>query len=253
MADVEDNAAKELVLWLGINNGGSREARRRFVVESEAIIDELIVLLATGASEDGHPPVDASWFLGDLPGAPDSSFLGVLRIFHALVSGVQVLSAAGNTYAAAALVRQLVEVEYLFWAFAEDHGEAANWRTSSKDDRRARWTPAELRKRSRGRFRAVDYQHHCEAGGHPTPAGFELFRPRATGMVWWEAAVHLRSALRYALQALGTTAGIVPDEVLEELGDRFEAAAKTWEKEDMLTGLAMTGVLAELSAARRTR
>ncbi len=89
----------------------------------------------------------------------------------ALISGADDLIGRGNLYAGSALNRQLVEVEYLAWAFAEDQAEAANWLRSSPEERQRRWAPRHLRKRSRGRFRGSDYHDHCEFGGHPTPAG----------------------------------------------------------------------------------
>lgn len=77
----------------------------------------------------------------------------------------------GNGYGAGALARQLVEVEYLAWAFCEDEEEARSWLRSSKQERHGRWQPRHLRERSQGRFRGADYAAHCESGGHPTPDG----------------------------------------------------------------------------------
>src|SRR4051812_19922762 len=51
----------------------------------------------------------------------------VAQIAGELAAGAALLLEAGNDYSAAALIRQLVEVEYLAWAFAEDEGEAAEW------------------------------------------------------------------------------------------------------------------------------
>jgi hypothetical protein len=87
-----------------------------------------------------------------------------------IVGAMQLLDDA-NCYAGAALNRQLVEVEYLAWAFGEDQEEAALWLRSSRDDRLQRWQPRHLRQRSQGRFRGADYAQHCELGGHPTPQG----------------------------------------------------------------------------------
>jgi hypothetical protein len=68
----------------------------------------------------------------------------------------------GNLYAAAALLRQLVEVEYLAWAFAEDDEEAAAWLRSTKEERTKFWQPrlTSLGKRSAGRFKGGFLQHH---------------------------------------------------------------------------------------------
>src|SRR6266851_2235856 len=83
-----------------------------------------------------------------------------------LCSGMALLLGHGNDYSAAALLRQLVEVEYLAWAFAEDEDEAAEWLRSTRDERLQRWQPRHMRDRSAGRFRGSDYALHCELGGH---------------------------------------------------------------------------------------
>ena len=51
----------------------------------------------------------------------------------ALIGGAVDLLDRENSYAAGALIRQLVEVEYLMWAFAEDHEEAATWLRSNRE------------------------------------------------------------------------------------------------------------------------
>ncbi|MBD1847619.1 hypothetical protein H6F89_30325 [Cyanobacteria bacterium FACHB-63] len=69
----------------------------------------------------------------------------LLKIGAALISGANKLFETGNTYAAAALVRQLVEVEYLAWAFEDDKQEAEKWIDSEKEERMRFFTPAKLR------------------------------------------------------------------------------------------------------------
>lgn len=91
-----------------------------------------------------------------------------------LTSGAVDLLGAGNLYGAAALCRQLVEVEYLAWAFAEDEEQASHWLRANREERFELWRPGQLRKRSAGRFRDSDYWMHCEHGGHPTPEGRRL-------------------------------------------------------------------------------
>lgn len=79
-----------------------------------------------------------------------------------------------SLYAASALTRQIVEVEYLAFAFAEQHQVAADWLRSNRKERLDYWSPAKLRKRAGGRFLPTDYWHHCEMGGHPTNRGMRL-------------------------------------------------------------------------------
>jgi hypothetical protein len=98
-----------------------------------------------------------------------------------LSAGAILLLDNGNPYGAAALVRQMVEVEYRAWAFAEDEGEAANWMRLDRRERLKIWSPTRFEKRSGGHFRAGDYHLHCEIGGHPTPEGRRLLTDHETG------------------------------------------------------------------------
>lgn len=124
----------------------------------------------------------------------------------ALIGGVVKLIEHDNLYAAAALNRQLVEVEYLTWAFVEDQEEAASWLRSTRQERLQRWQPRHLRDRSQGRFRGQDYAEHCEVGGHPTPHGvralFAAETATTTEIIMSEAANHGTSAWEYLLLAV---------------------------------------------------
>jgi hypothetical protein len=98
----------------------------------------------------------------------------LLRIASQLVSSSADLIRDGRTYAGAALIRQLVEVEYLAWAFESKDEESAKWLRSTREERHAFFTPAKLRKAAAGKFRGVDYGYHCELGGHPVPGSWVL-------------------------------------------------------------------------------
>lgn len=150
----------------------------------------------------------------------------------ALVQGALDLVLAGNCYAGSALNRQLVEVEYLSWAFAEDREEAATWLRSSQQERLNRWQPRHLRSRSRGRFRGGDYSEHCEAGGHPTPSGMRrLFSgdPLVTEITISETASHGTSAWDYLL--LGVVAFCLEQQIepTDLVPDRYAKAVGTAE------------------------
>ena len=93
----------------------------------------------------------------------------LLRVAGQLVSASADLFNDGRHYAAAALLRQLVEVEYLAWAFDARDSDAERWLRSTIEERRDFFTPAKLRKAAQGKFRSEDYGHHCEMGGHPVP------------------------------------------------------------------------------------
>jgi hypothetical protein len=103
----------------------------------------------------------------------------VCQIGGELARGAVALFEAGNLYAAAALVRQLLEVGYLASAFAAGDGLAAEWMRADREERRRFWSPARLRRRSNGRHLSADYWDHCDRGGHPT-AGAPSLLPDTT-------------------------------------------------------------------------
>jgi len=98
----------------------------------------------------------------------------LLRIAGQLISASTDLFDDGRHYAAAALLRQLVEVEYLAWAFETRDSDAERWLRSTVEERRDFFSPAKLRKAAQGKFRSQDYGHHCEMGGHPVPRSATL-------------------------------------------------------------------------------
>jgi hypothetical protein len=93
----------------------------------------------------------------------------LLRITSQLISASADLFNDGRHYAAAALLRQMVEIEYLAWAFRTRDGDGDRWLRSSKEERQEFFTPAKLRIAAQGTFRSRDYGYHCELGGHPVP------------------------------------------------------------------------------------
>jgi hypothetical protein len=158
-----------------------------------------------------------------------------------LISGATDLLERGNCYAASALNRQLVELEYLSWAFAEDHDEAANWLRSDRAERMKRWQPRHMRERSNGLFRGSDYGNHCEIGGHPTPSGVRALNTdhmdRTMELMYSETATHGLSAweyLRVAVRGWRYT----PDDgdwaTTTALVETIEHAAKAWRTHDHL-------------------
>jgi hypothetical protein len=100
----------------------------------------------------------------------------LLRIAGQLTSASADLFGDGRHYAAAALLRQVTEVEYLAWAFRARDKEAERWLRSTVEERRNFFTPAKLRQAAKGKFRGEDYAHHCELGGHPVPRSAVLFQ-----------------------------------------------------------------------------
>jgi hypothetical protein len=95
----------------------------------------------------------------------------LLRMAGELTRASAKLLASGQHYAGAALLRQIVEIEYLTWTFKEQYRNPERWLESTYQERMKDFTPLQLRKTSKGRFLAADYHNHCEVGGHPVPKG----------------------------------------------------------------------------------
>ena len=131
----------------------------------------------------------------------------VVQIGGELAGGAVVLLRAGRHYPVAALVRQLVEVEYLALAFSEDQALTRDWLTSTPEQLRALFQPAAMRRRSGGRFRDSEYWRHCESGGHPHPRGAPLL-PEHSGTfagnewLWGDLAQHLDRLWRSLLDTV---------------------------------------------------
>ena len=109
----------------------------------------------------------------------------LLRVAGQLTSASADLFADGRQYAASALLRQMVEIEYLAWAFETRNGEGERWLRSNQSERQKFFTPAKLRSAAgQGTFRGKDYGYHCELGGHPVPqAGILLEGDSAIGQL----------------------------------------------------------------------
>jgi hypothetical protein len=95
----------------------------------------------------------------------------VAQISSELVSGALLLFHNGNEYSASALIRQVIECEYLLRAFRVNFADAARWHDAND---RERWDFKPSKLREIGGFHRKEYAHHCETGGHPHPAGRHL-------------------------------------------------------------------------------
>lgn len=108
----------------------------------------------------------------------------LLRVAGQLTSASADLFTEGRQYAAAALLRQMVEIEYLAWAFEVRDGDGERWLRSDQQERQNFFRPAKLRAAAQGKFRGKDYGYHCELGGHPVPqAGILLGGDSAIGQL----------------------------------------------------------------------
>lgn len=89
----------------------------------------------------------------------------------ALGYGVVQLIEANNHYPAYALLRQLVETEFVLWKFGHDPSTIPGWLNSDRDERERTWKPSKIYRSVDNDYRQKDYSGHCELGGHPTPLG----------------------------------------------------------------------------------
>lgn len=157
----------------------------------------------------------------------------------AVAQGAAALLDGGNAYAAAALLRQVVEVEYLLWTFADDSDDASRWFHASKNQLSSRFRPAAMRTRSKGRFRAEEYASHCDRGGHPSPRGWDLvvenaYTPRRVRLDSTEAlrldlAVHLNRAWHLLTEACDA---IERSSVYSTYVDGVIEAVTAWRRDD---------------------
>lgn len=217
-----------------------RQARRRLASAlAEALCDAGDRLRVHGhIFGDGR--VDGSSVFGN--GDDRTVGLGyVSSTAGVLVHGSRTLLDSGNHYSGAALIRQLVEAEYLAWAFAEDTNEAAAWLSATPAQRKTAWQPRHLRDRSGGRFRGLDYSWHCELGGHPTPPGMRALLARSEAVLesqWYELSLHAESTWRYVCAG---TAGLASgplavsgDLAAEETWTEAREASEAWHRDDGL-------------------
>jgi hypothetical protein len=174
------------------------EARKAF---EAAVLDpvshpartQVCETVAAALQSLGHSAWVGGWMLRD----EWTEGLGiVVQMGGELAAGAVTLLGCGRHYPAAALVRQLVEVEYLAFTFAEDEPLARSWLTASTQQLRDLFQPAPMRRRSGGRFRDAEYWSHCNAGGHPHPRGAHLLPDHANSVAdnqwqWVDLAHHL--------------------------------------------------------------
>lgn len=122
--------------------------------------------LAEGLASTGN----VLWAFG-LVEHPRRAVAVAIQMAGETARGAMSLLRDGNRYGAAALVRQLVEIEYLLCLFSSDEGEPLRWSSANEDAVRNEYRPARMRQRCGDRFRASEYSIHCRVGGHPRFAG----------------------------------------------------------------------------------
>jgi hypothetical protein len=142
-------------------------------------LGEIAGWLAVDSWLGGGDIADTHSYGGDGGSDPDryAAFRGVaamVQMAAELSASVVALLDGEQKYAAAALIRQLIETEYLLCAFDADLTRAATWYKSTPADIRKTFRPSMMR--SLGGFSDHEYWTHCETGGHPAPQGMHLLR-----------------------------------------------------------------------------
>jgi len=110
------------------------------------------------------------WAFG-LAEQPRRAIAAAIQMGGETARGAVTLLGDNNRYGAAALVRQIVEIEFLLFLFAQDTDEPLRWASSDLKAVREQYQPARMRARSGGQFRIEEYSSHCQVGGHPRYAG----------------------------------------------------------------------------------
>jgi hypothetical protein len=196
--------------------------------------------MATALSEELDELAAQVWAFGMSEGAR-RAFAMVAQIGAELSVGAAKLYNAERWYAGAALVRQLIEVEYLLFLFAIDDEEPLRWLKASDEEARKTFAPAQMRKRSAGRFQVEEYGVHCKIGGHPRVDGHILLRERITpisssplelfnpAIQWVDLAQHLE---RLATHYMAGVAKHSPSNVyLDRFGELIQLIEK-WRAAD---------------------
>ena len=160
----------------------------------------------------------------------------LLRIGSQLISAGADLIKDGRHYAGSALIRQLVEIEYLAWAFEAKNDVAAQWLRSDHKERQSFFTPAKLRKAAEDRFRSVDYGHHCELGGHPTPRSWQLLGEE-TAIAQLMLSDALGHTGRIWDHIVGWSKGYMLTEIVASRQSEMLGRYTAWKRDDLLTRL----------------
>jgi hypothetical protein len=204
-----------------LNDAESRASRRLACHETSSALLDLDRFLWVG-----------NWFFG----AAGPGLGSLTQIGGELATSCVELLEADHYYAAAALIRQLVEVEYLAWVFAEDDQAATRWFHSTPEQIRTIFSPAKLRKRAAGRFRNSEYWAHCDLGGHPNPRAAFLLPDHTVTLplefTWVDLGQHLERLWGLTVATLDRKKW--RDAVTTVDFDRVDAAISGWHRSDAL-------------------
>lgn len=168
----------------------------------------------------------------------------LLKLSGQLTLGMKQLFVNENLYAASALLRQTVELEYLLFLGYQDIDTIGTWYAADPQSLRNQFTPQKMRNRSGGLFRDQEYWTHCELGGHPNPKAAILFRQLGdTNAICFA----LPDAVHHARRLWNSVKFTLPRMHSKELGvekyaDLIDVAFASWEAHEDPTILSYDGL-----------
>lgn len=236
-----------------------QELRREFAdVAADALIDVASWVGFDSFLGGGDIPARGTHSAQELDPDRHLAFRAVATVIEMaaeLAAGTVQLLDKDKRYAAGALIRQLIEADYLLTAFDEEFTRAAQWARSTPDEIRRSFGPKSMR--ATGGFSDHEYWRHCDMGGHPSPSGRVLLRFNGaahpaedeflTASMWGDLAQHLRRTWQ-RVDALLSRQHARYAGVREETRTRVRAIEERWTGTDPLAGPVNFGVLDELLA-----
>lgn len=197
-------------------HGARRGVTRKIAVECEDTAHRLAKL--------GKDTWRYGWQVGSV--SPTAHGIGDERIYAAglvieiagdVAESAVMLTQTGHVYTAQALMRNLIECEYLLAYFAAKPDAARDWLRTDDATRRTQWTPQKLRNRMRGIFQDEEYWRHSNSS-HPSPWGLFSLTDEATAVPtnanWKELQLHVRRVAERAddlVQVLGIEKAVGQD------------------------------------------
>jgi hypothetical protein len=183
-------------------------ARMRYVSQIATLIMSIGDWVAVDSWLGGGKVTDTG--SGEAGGQAFSEFRAVSTVVcmaAELADGAADMAGKNRYYAVGALIRQLIECEYLLTLFNDDLGHARRWRESTPDEVRREFTPGKMRKLTG--FADQEYWNHCATGGHPAPNGARLLEKLDPARQSWpysaaELLVDLGLHLQRTWRALDT-------------------------------------------------
>jgi hypothetical protein len=170
----------------------------------------------------------------------------LIRLASELAGGISLLIQNSHLYAAGALLRQLIEIEYIMYLGYADPTNLQSWYEADAAELRKIFSPQQMRKRTDGLFRDKEYWFHCEIGGHPHPTRSRLLLSSYTTPVP-PIAFLLPDTVQHLRRLWTSVKLLLPKLNIEEIalnapGQRLSEAIARWESIENPTVLSYDGI-----------